>query len=200
MTRLLAGLVVISAATVGSAALAATDGTRTVEHFRTLLRATKEAPVRAQPDAKASEGIALVSSINEAQEFSPFLPASANAKLKAADYGRVFVLAAFVQAPIQGYTISISRVTLVRNSRHRRQFCVTATVGRPTSSVSTGRVWVGTHLIVLSARPFRTGPVSWSYPSAWVLRTPAGDVLGVSRAQIGSTQGFRVTGQPAACR
>jgi hypothetical protein len=164
------------------------------------LHATKEAPVHAEPSDRTSEGLSLIWNITGAQEFSPFLPAAATAKLKAADYGRAFVLAAFVQAPIEGYTISIRRVSLVRNSSHRRQFCVTAAVGRPTSSISTGRVWVGTHLILLSAKQFRTGPVSWSFPSAWVLRTPTGKVLEVSREQIGSTQGFRVTGQPAACR
>ena len=195
MTRCVSAIVTVVAATaVGSTAFAATDGTRRVEHFRTLLRASKETSVRAQPDAKPALGLSLVSTINEAQEFSPFLPAPALAKLKGADYGRVFVLGAFVQAAIQGYTISVNQVTLVRNSRHRRQFCVTATVGRPTSNVSTGRAWIGTHLIVLSAKPFRTGPVSWNFPSAWVLRTAAGNVLGASRTQAG-----RVTGQPAAC-
>jgi hypothetical protein len=190
----MASLIVIAATAAGGAASAATDGTTTVEHFRTLLRATTEAPVRAQPGAKPAAGLSLISTINEAQQFSPFLSPAGLAKLKAADYGRVFVLGAFVQASIQGYTISISRVSLVRNSRHRRQFCVTATVGRPTSNVSTGRVWIGTHLIFLSAKPFRTGPVSWSFPSAWVLRTRGGSVLAVSR-----TQGARVTGQPGAC-
>jgi hypothetical protein len=185
-------------ATAGSA-FAAAHHSATKEPFRTLARATKETPIHADPGDRTSEGLTVITTINEAQEFSPFLPSTATARLKAANYGRVFVIAAFVQAPLEGYSISVRRVSLVRNARHRRQFCVTATVRRPASNVSTGHGWVGTHLIVLSARPFRTGPVSWNYPTAWVLRTPTGTVLEVSRAQVGSTQTTRVTGLAAAC-
>ncbi len=200
MPRLLIAPILLGAIVAVSAAAAATQRSGTIEHFRTLLHSTKEAPVLAEPGDKTSAGLSVISSITGAQEFSPFLPPSATAKLKAADYGRVFVLAAFVQAPLPGYSISVRRVSLVRNASHKRQFCVTATVHRPTSSVSTGHAWVGTHRVLLSARPFRTGPVSWRFPSAWVVQTPAGAVLEISREQIGSTQRFRVTGQPAACR
>jgi hypothetical protein len=191
---------ILGATIAVSAASAASGSSATIERFRTLVHATKETSARAEPDAKVSEGLSVIGSINDAQEFSPFLPSSATAKLKAADYGRVFVLATFVLAPVQGYSIDVRRVSLVRNSRHRRQFCVTAVVRRPATSVSTGHGWVGAHLILLSARPFRTGPVSWSFPSAWVLRTPAGAVLAISREPIGSTGTSRATGQPAACR
>ncbi len=191
--------VVLGVALAVGTAVAAPARSALVEHFHTLLRATKEVPVRADPSAKPSEGVTLISNVTGAQEYTPFLPPAANAKLKGADFGNVFVLAADVESPIEGYSISIRRVTLVRTARGRRQFCVTAIVRRPASNVTTGHVWVQTHLVLLSARPFRTGDVSWNFPSAWVLLTPAGKTLAVSHRQLGSTQILRVTGQPAAC-
>jgi hypothetical protein len=127
-------------------------------------------------------------------------PTADEKKFDAVSWSSHFVFAAITKQRTSGYRVTIRRISLQRISRKARQLCVIASIEkpRPGEGVVT-RPHFATHVVAMASARFRVDQFHWAIPTRFVVRSPAGALLAVSRTG-GSRGNSFVSSKPKLCR